>query len=106
MAAPRIQAARRNPPAPTASAPAKPRAWTDFAIEKITAQVNPDQNQKDLLDALKVASVKAVGILQNACPGELPSTPTGRLAAMLSRVDTMLKAVETVRPASTSSTSP
>jgi len=72
---------------------------TDFAIEKITAQVNPDQNQKDLLDALKAASVKAVGIMQNACPGELPSTPTGRLAAMLSRVDTMLKAVETVRPA-------
>jgi len=72
---------------------------TDFAIEKISAQVNPDQNQKDLLDALKTASAKAVGILQNACPGELPSTPTGRLAAMLSRVDSMLKAVETVRPA-------
>jgi LTXXQ motif family protein len=72
---------------------------TDFAIEKIAAQVGPDQNQKDLLDALKAASVKAVGIMQNACPGELPSTPTGRLAAMLSRVDTMLKAVETVRPA-------
>jgi hypothetical protein len=72
---------------------------TDFAIEKITTQVNPDQNQKELLDALKAASVKAVGIMQNACPGELPSTPTGRLAAMLSRVDTMLKAVETVRPA-------
>jgi hypothetical protein len=72
---------------------------TDFAIEKITAQVNPDQNQKDLLDALKAASIKAVGILQSACPGDLPSTPTGRLAAMLSRVDTMLKAVETVRPA-------
>jgi LTXXQ motif family protein len=72
---------------------------TDFAIEKIAAQVNPDQSQKDLLDTLKAASVKAVDILQNACPGELPSTPTGRLAAMLSRVDAMLKAVETVRPA-------
>jgi hypothetical protein len=72
---------------------------TDFAIQKIARQVNPDQKQRDLLDALKAASVKAVGILQNACPTELPSTPTGRLAAMLARVDAMLKAVETVRPA-------
>ena len=48
---------------------------------------------------LKAASVKAVDIMQKACPTELPSTPTGRLAAMRSRVDAMLKAVEVVRPA-------
>ena len=75
------------------------KGLTDFSIQKIADQVQPNQDQQALLDALKAASVKAVDIMQQACPGELPSTPTGRLAAMRSRVDAMLKAVEVVRPA-------
>jgi hypothetical protein len=75
------------------------KGLTDFSIQKIADQVQPNQNQQDLLNALKAASVRAVDIMQQACPGELPSTPTGRLAAMRSRVDAMLKAVEVVRPA-------
>jgi ABC-type transporter MlaC component len=75
------------------------RGVTDFAIQKIVQQVAPDQKQQDLLDALKAASVKAVDLMQQACPTELPSTPTGRLAAMRTRVDAMLNAVEVVRPA-------
>jgi hypothetical protein len=75
------------------------RGVTDFAIQKIAQQVGPDQKQQDLLDALKAASVKAVDIMQKACPTELPSTPTGRLAAMRSRVVAMLEAVKVVRPA-------
>jgi hypothetical protein len=75
------------------------RGLTDFSTQKIADQVQPNQGQQALLDALKAASVKAVDIMQQACPGELPSTPTGRLAAMRSRVDAMLKAVEVVRPA-------
>ena len=72
---------------------------TDFSIQKIAEQVNPDQQQQTLLDDLKNASIDAVKILQAACPTELPSTPTGRLAAMRARVDAMLKAGQTVRPA-------
>jgi hypothetical protein len=72
---------------------------TDFSIQKIAQQVNPDEEQQALLDDLKSASTEAVKILQAACPTELPSTPTGRLAAMRARVDAMLKAVRTVRPA-------
>ena len=75
------------------------KGLTDFSIQKIADQVQPNQDQQALLDDLKAASVKAVDIMQQACPGELPSTPTGRLAAMRSRVDAMLKAVEVVRPA-------
>jgi hypothetical protein len=71
---------------------------TDFSIQKIAQQVNPDQQQQALLDDLKAASIEAVKILQAACPTELPSTPTGRLAAMRARVDAMLKAVQMVRP--------
>ena len=72
---------------------------TDFSIQKIAQQVEPDQKQQALLDDLRAATIKAVNILQTACPSELPSTPTGRLAAMRTRVDAMLQAVRTVRPA-------
>jgi hypothetical protein len=72
---------------------------TDFAIQKIAQQVTLDQKQQDLLDDLKAATVKAVDIMQQACPTDLSSTPTGRLAAMRSRVDAMLRAVEVIRPA-------
>jgi hypothetical protein len=72
---------------------------TDFPIERIVQQVQPDQDQQRLLDGLKVATGKAIGVLQAACPTELPSTPTGRLAAMRQRVEAMLQAVQLVRPA-------
>jgi hypothetical protein len=72
---------------------------TDFSIQKIAEQVNPDQQQQRLLDDLKAATIEAVKVMQAACPDELPSTPTGRLDAMLTRVDAMLKAVQIVRPA-------
>src|SRR5215468_54316 len=72
---------------------------TDFPIERIAQQVNPDQHQQALLEDLKAATIKAVNILQAACPNELPSTPTGRLTAMRSRVEAMQQAVQVVRPA-------
>jgi hypothetical protein len=93
-------------PAPAPSAVTEARICTgqaqgiaDFAIDKIAQQVQPDQKQQALLDQLKVASVKAVNIMQDACPTDLPSTPTGRLDGMATRVNAMLQAVQTVRPA-------
>lgn len=71
---------------------------TDFSIQKIAQQVEPDQAQQALLEELKDASLEAVNILKAACPTELPSTAPGRLAAMRSRVDAMLEAVRAVRP--------
>jgi len=75
------------------------RGLTDFPIEQISRQVQPTQEQQALLDNLKAATDKAVGIMQAACPNDLPATPTGRLAAMRVRVQAMLEAVRTVRPA-------
>jgi LTXXQ motif family protein len=72
---------------------------TDFPIERIAQQVEPDPNQQALLEDLKDATAKALDILQAACPSDLPSTPIGRLAAMRKRVETMLQVVEIVRPA-------
>jgi hypothetical protein len=72
---------------------------TDFPIQRIAEQVQPDQNQQPLLDELKTATQQAVEILRSACPTDLPTTPTGRMAAMRARVETMLRAVQLVRPA-------
>jgi len=72
---------------------------TDFPIERIAQQINPDQHQQALLDDLKAATIKAVNILQATCPNELPSTPTARLTEMRSRVEAMQQAVQVVRPA-------
>jgi hypothetical protein len=72
---------------------------TDFSIQKIADRVQPNQDQQALLDDLKAATVKAVQILQAACPTDLPSTATGRITVMRARIDAMLQAVETVAPA-------
>jgi hypothetical protein len=72
---------------------------TDWPIERIAQQVGPDDVQRSLLDQLKDATAKAVNLLQSACATDLPSTPTGRLAAMRQRTASMLQAVQIVRPA-------
>jgi LTXXQ motif family protein len=77
---------------------AKP-GLTNLPIEKINDIVKPNEAQSDSLDRLAEATVKAVGILQAACPDETPVTPTGRLEAMEKRLQAMIDAANTVRPA-------
>jgi LTXXQ motif family protein len=72
---------------------------TDWPIERIAQQVQPTAEQRSLLDELKDATAQAVNLMQSSCPTDLPSTPTGRLAAMRQRIEPMLQAVQMVRPA-------
>jgi LTXXQ motif family protein len=60
--------------------------------------VEPTAAQRPALDELRAASAKAIDMLKAGCPKDLPSIPTGRLAAMESRLQVMLAAVQTVRP--------
>jgi hypothetical protein len=60
--------------------------------------VQPTEAQRPALDELRAASQNAMDLLKAGCPNDLPSTPTGRLAAMESRVKVMLQAVQMVRP--------
>jgi hypothetical protein len=71
---------------------------TDWPIERISEVVRPTETQHPALDELRAASAKAIDILKAGCPNDLPSTPTGRLAALENRVQIMLQAVQTVRP--------
>jgi LTXXQ motif family protein len=72
---------------------------TNLPIERISELVQPTATQRPALDELRAANAKAIEMLKAGCPNDLPSIPTGRLAAMESRLQAMLGAVQTVRPA-------
>ena len=71
----------------------------NLPIEKIEDVVNPTDAQEAELKTLQDATKQAVGIMQEACPDETPLTPTGRLAAMQTRLQAMVDAANTVKPA-------
>ena len=71
----------------------------NLPIEKIEDAVNPTDAQETELNKLQDATTKAVSIMQAACPDETPITPTGRLDAMEKRLQAMIDAANTVKPA-------
>ena len=78
-----------------------PRAagLAEWRIERIERAVKPTDAQRPAFDALKAASTKAAETIAAACPREFPETATARLETMEKRLDAMLAAVKTVRPA-------
>jgi hypothetical protein len=72
---------------------------TNWPIERISEIVQPTDAQRAALEDFRAASARSIDILKAGCPKDLPSTPVGRLAAMDGRLQVMLQAVETVRPA-------
>jgi len=79
-------------------AEAKPGLAT-LPIEKIRDVVQPTDAQQAGFKNLQDATEKAVATLQAACPDETPLTPPGRLEAMQTRLQAMIDAANTVRPA-------
>jgi len=71
-------------------------AFPEQAIEK---SIQPTDAQKAALDELRAVATRGPDLLKDTCPTEMPSTPTGRLAAVQARLDAMLAAVRTERPA-------
>jgi ABC-type transporter MlaC component len=88
----------RPPAASGAICTGQEAGLTDWPIERIAEQVQPNDVQQALIDKLKDATARAVSLLQSACPTDLPSTPTGRLAAARQRVEFMLQAVRMIQP--------
>jgi hypothetical protein len=68
--------------------------WPNTDIERI---VQPTEEQRIGITALRDASAKAADMLKASCPGEPPLTPPGRLAASAARLKIMLLAVISVR---------
>jgi hypothetical protein len=94
----RARAAQRRSAAAAVVCNAQAPQLTDWPIQQIADIVKPDEAQQAALRDLKEATAKAVDALQSACPNDLSSTPTGRLAAMRQRIGTMLLAISIVQP--------
>jgi LTXXQ motif family protein len=73
---------------------------TAWPVADIDRKVGLNDEQKQLLNAVKIAGEQAAGAFKATCPAEnaFPLTPSGRLGAMTARLDAMLEAVRTVRP--------
>ena len=68
-------------------------------VERLERLTQPTEGQRAALEALKDAAARASEIARAACPTERPITPPGRLAAAEKRLEALLQAVRTVRPA-------
>jgi uncharacterized protein YjbI with pentapeptide repeats len=103
----RTAVARGNPPSQPAQ-PSQASQWTTMCgadaqvaslpIDRITAAVSPDEQQRAALDALANASQQAAQTIKTACPTDVAYTPTGRLDVMERRVQAMVQAVAMIRP--------
>jgi LTXXQ motif family protein len=78
-----------------------PRAagLAEWRAETIERAVRPTDAQRAAFNELKAASAKAAEVIAAACPRDFPETSTARLEVMEKRLDAMLQAVKTVRPA-------
>jgi hypothetical protein len=86
--------------APTADSCKQPKpGLANLPIEKIEDVVQPTDAQEAKLNDLQAATEKAVSIMQAACPDQTPLTPTGRLEATEQRLQAMIEAANTVKPA-------
>jgi hypothetical protein len=95
----RVRANRRSGAPPAEVCSEQVPTLTGWPIQQIAQTVQPDQTQQAGLNDLRDAAAKALEVLQSACPNELPSTPTGRLAALRKRVEVMSQAAGIVKPA-------
>ena len=72
---------------------------TALPIERIEQVVQPTLAQAGALVRLNEAMDKAVQVLESACPTVIPQSPVGRLEVMQKRLEAMIEAANTVRPA-------
>lgn len=71
----------------------------EWRMDRIERLVQPTEAQKAALNDLRTASTKAAEQIAAACPREFPASATARLELMETRMETMLAAIKTVRPA-------
>jgi hypothetical protein len=76
-----------------------PAGLAQWGIQRIEQSLSLAGTPLAKFNDLKDASEKAVRFLQESCPTSDPATPTGRLETMEQRLEAMLEAVRTVKPA-------
>ena len=95
--------ASANLPSPAGglSALCDPRAasFAQLPVDRIERTTQPTSRQEPAFKALKAASVNAAAQLQASCPGRTPQTPVERIDAVETRLQAMVQAATSVRPA-------
>ena len=73
--------------------------FAEWRTDRIAELVKPTDAQRAKFDEFKAASIKSAEIMRDACKTDVPATLPGRTEAMEKRMDTMLHAIRTMRPA-------
>jgi hypothetical protein len=73
--------------------------FAQLPVDRIERTTQPTQRQEAAFEALAAASVNAANTLETSCPAEMPQTPVERIDAVERRLDAMVQATNTVRPA-------
>jgi hypothetical protein len=73
--------------------------FAEWRADRIAELVKLTDAQRGKFDEFKAASIKSAEVMRNACQAEVPETIVGRTEAMEKRMDTMLQAIRTMRPA-------
>jgi hypothetical protein len=73
--------------------------FAEWRADRLAELVKPTDAQRAKFDEFKAASIKSAELMRNACLVEVPETIIGRTEAMEKRMDTMLQAIRTMRPA-------
>ena len=72
---------------------------TAWPIGQIAETIQPNDEQRALLEDLRTAAAQAADVFRNTCPTAVPMTPVSRLQAMISRLQATLDAIAIVQPA-------
>ena len=73
--------------------------FAEWRLDRMERVIKPTEAQRAKFDEFKAASNKAAETMRAACATDVPTTMVGRMEAMEKRLEALLGAVKTVRPA-------
>ena len=73
--------------------------FAEWRLDRMEQVIKPSEAQRAKFDEFKAASKKAAETMRTACAADVPTTMVGRMEAVEKRLEAMLGAVKTVRPA-------
>jgi hypothetical protein len=71
----------------------------DVQTDEIEKALHPDETQSRALESLHEAWNRAAELTKGSCPSQAPATMPGRMEAVQKRLQALLDAIKTVRPA-------
>jgi hypothetical protein len=73
--------------------------FSGWRADRLAELIKPTDAQRPKFEEFKAASIKSADVMREACQADVPETIIGRTDVMERRMDAMLQAVRTVRPA-------